>query len=62
MLYLSQVIISNPDLESFDDLCVVIKELAKQGETFLRFDVKPQYTDTPEDWEDKLETTFSSLY
>lgn len=54
--------IANPDLESFDDLCVVVKELARRGETFLRFDVKPQYGDTPEDWEDRLEATFNSRY
>jgi len=62
MLYLSQVMISNPELESFDDLKLVIKELAAQGEMFLRFDVKPSYPDTPPDWEDQLEVTFSSRY
>ncbi|BAN69659.1 hypothetical protein [endosymbiont of unidentified scaly snail isolate Monju] len=62
MLYLSQVMISNPELESFDDLKLVIKELAAQGEMFLRFDVKPTYPDTPPDWEDQLEATFSSRY
>ncbi len=62
MLYLSQVMISNPELESFDDLKLVIKELAAQGEMFLRFDVKPSYPDTPPDWEDQLEATFSSRY
>jgi hypothetical protein len=29
---------------------------------FLRFDVKPPYPDTPNDWEDRLEATFSSRY
>lgn len=62
MLHLSQVMISNPELESFDDLKLVIKELAAQGEMFLRFDVKPTYPDTPPDWEDQLEATFSSRY
>ena len=31
-------------------------------EMFLRFDVKPPYPDTPIDWEDQLEATFSSRY
>ncbi len=62
MLYLSQIMISNPELESFDDLRLVIRELAAQGEMFLRFDVKPPYPDTPPDWEDQLEATFSSRY
>jgi len=62
MLYLSQVMIANQDMESFDDLKAVIKEFAKRGEMHLRFDVKPQFFDTPDDWEDQLETTFSSRY
>ncbi|RMG38284.1 MAG: sulfur relay protein DsrC [Gammaproteobacteria bacterium] len=62
MLYLSKVIIANPDLESFEDLKMVIKELAARGEMYLRFDVKPAYPDTPPDWEDQLEVAFSSRY
>ena len=62
MLYLSQVMISNPELESFDDLKLVLRELAAQGEMYLRFDVKPSYPDTPPDWEDQLEAAFTSLY
>lgn len=62
MLYLSQVMISNPDLESFGELCNVVKQLARQGELYLRFDVKPPYSDTPENWEDRLEAEFNSRY
>jgi hypothetical protein len=62
MLYLSQVMIANQDLESFDDLKVIVKQFAARGEMFLRFDVKPPYPDTPNDWEDQLEATFSSRY
>jgi hypothetical protein len=62
MLYLSQVMIANQDLESFDDLKALVKEFAARGEMFLRFDVKPPYPDTPNDWEDQLEATFSSRY
>ncbi len=62
MLYLSQVLIANQDMKSFDDLKVVIKEFARRGEMHLRFDVKPQFPDTPNDWEDQLEVTFSSRY
>lgn len=60
MLYLSQLMISNPDLPSFDDLLEVVKEQARQGERFLHFDVKPTYHDTPEDWQERIEATFSS--
>lgn len=62
MLQLSQVMIANPEVESFDDLLLLIKEYAKRGEMHLKFDVKPQYGDTPLDWEDRLEAAFSSRY
>lgn len=62
MLYLSQIMIANQDVTSFDELTGLVREFAKRGETFLRFDVKPAYPDTPEDWEDRLEATFSSRY
>jgi len=60
MLYTSQIIIANQDLQSFDELCEVVREYARNGERFLRFDVKPPYPDTPENWEDRLEAAFSS--
>tara|TARA_Y100001935_G_scaffold205813_1_gene174797 strand:- start:9223 stop:9411 length:189 start_codon:yes stop_codon:yes gene_type:complete len=62
MLYLSQILIANQEMQSFDDLKSVLKEFAKRGEMHLRFDVKPQFPDTPLDWEDQLEIAFSSRY
>ena len=62
MLYLSKILIANQDLQTFEDLQEIIKEFARQGEMFLRFDVKPPYPDTPADWEERLEATFSSRY
>jgi hypothetical protein len=62
MLYLSQILIANQEIETFDELKDVIKAFARQGEMYLRFDVKPPYPDTPVDWEDQLEATFSSRY
>lgn len=58
MLYLSEIMIQNPDLESFNDLLAMVKERSK-SEMFFRIDVKPQYLDTPEDWEDRLEAAFT---
>jgi hypothetical protein len=58
MLYLSEILIQNPDLNSFDELLVTVKERSKR-EMFFRIDVKPQYSDTPEDWEDRLEAAFT---
>ena len=62
MLYLSQILIANQDVQTFDELKETVKEFARQGEMFLRFDVKPPFPDTPADWEDQLEATFSSRY
>ena len=62
MLYLSQVLIANQDIQSFDELKEAVREFARRGEMFLRFDVKPPYPDTPSDWEEQLEATFSSRY
>lgn len=58
MLYLSEVLLQNPQLENFDDLCELIKEKSK-SEMFFRIDVKPQFFDTPENWEDRLEAMFT---
>lgn len=62
MLYLSQILISNQEVQNFEELKELIKEFARRGEMFLRFDVKPPYPDTPNDWEEQLEATFSSRY
>lgn len=59
MLYLSEVMIQNPQLESFEQLLEVVRQRAK-GEMFFRIDIKPTYDDTPENWEDRLEATFTS--
>jgi hypothetical protein len=62
MLYLSKILIANQDVQSFDELQELVKAYAREGEMFLRFDVKPPYPDTPMDWEERLEATFSSRY
>jgi hypothetical protein len=61
MLKLSEILLSNQDIESFDELVAVIQAVAGSGERFFRMDVKPPYPDTPENWEDRLEAAFSGL-
>ncbi|MBF0218912.1 MAG: sulfur relay protein DsrC [Gammaproteobacteria bacterium] len=58
MLNLSEVLLQNPQLESFDELADLIRVKAKE-EIFFRIDVKPQFFDTPDNWEDRLEAMFS---
>ena len=58
MLYLSEVLIQNPELQNFDELLEVVKVRSK-SEMFFRIDVKPPYPDPPENWEDRLEASFT---
>ena len=60
MLYLSTLLIEEKDIETFDELLDVISARAKNGEIFIRLDLKPPFPDTPENWEDKVESVFSS--
>ena len=60
MLYLSSILIDEKDIETFDVLLEVIKIRAKDGEIFIKIDLKPPFPDTPENWEDKIESAFSS--
>ena len=60
MLWLSEVLMQNHELESFEDLTRVIQEKAHAGERFFSMDVRPPYPDTPENWEEKLEAIFTS--
>ena len=61
MVYLSTLLISNPQIESFAELLPAIQEFAK-GEFHLKIDIKPNYADTPADWEDRIEGAFSGVY
>jgi hypothetical protein len=61
MLKLSDILVAHKEIESFEELMPLVKEVARGGERFFRMDVKPPYPDTPEDWEDRLEAAFSGL-
>lgn len=62
MIYLSEVLIQNPGLESFDQLLQVIDQKAQQGEIHLKIDIKPSYPDTPSNWEDRVEGAFAGVH
>jgi len=62
MIYLSELLIQNPELESFDQLLQVIAQKAQQGAIHLKIDIKPAYPDTPGNWEDKVEGAFAGVY
>jgi hypothetical protein len=58
MLYLSEIMMQHPEVESFEQLLKVVQEHARQA-IFFRIDVKPPFSDTPENWEDRLEAAFT---
>ena len=61
MLNLSELMLQRHDLEHFQDLLEAVKERARQGERFFRIDVKPPYPDTPDNWEEVLESAFTGV-
>lgn len=61
MLKLSDILVGNSEMESFDDLIPLVQAVARSGERFFRMDVKPPFPDTPDNWEDRLEAAFSGL-
>jgi hypothetical protein len=58
MLWLSEVLIQEHDLDSFEALRQAVGARARAGEIHFRMDVRPPFSDTPEDWEDRLEAAF----
>jgi len=56
---LSDLILQNPDVSSFVDLLAVIRRRAEDGDQFfLEVDLKPDFPDTPRNWEFLVESAF----
>jgi hypothetical protein len=58
MLWLSEILLQEHQLDSFAGLIEKVQERARGGEMFFRIDVRPPFQDTPEDWENRLEAAF----
>ena len=58
MLNLSELIIQHPEANSFRDLLTVIERRGKSGQVLLNFDIKPDFPDTPRNWETAIENAF----
>lgn len=58
VLNVSELMIANPDLNSFKDLVMAVRRYAEQDGMHFRVDVKPHYPDTPRNYQDVLETAF----
>jgi len=60
MLNLSEILLQHHEVQKFEDLIPLVQEGAKT-ERFFRMDVKPPFSDTPENWEDVLESAFNGV-
>lgn len=58
LIKVSDLIIEHPEVQSFQDLKRLVMTAAKSGYRFLQFDVKPDFTDTPRNWDFVLESAF----
>ncbi|MGD9265434.1 MAG: hypothetical protein PVJ71_06630 [Lysobacterales bacterium] len=55
---LSDIIIQNPQINSFPELLEAIKAMTSEHMLYLNFDVKPDYRDTPRNWQWQMEKAF----
>ena len=58
MSEVSELIIEHPEVRSYKDLKQLVVAADKSGYRFLQFDVKPDFVDTPRNWELALEGVF----
>lgn len=61
MLCVSEILLQHQEAEYFSDLIELVKEGARSGERFLDLDVRPEYGDTPDDWQNQLEAAFNGI-
>jgi len=55
---ISDIIIRHPEINSFQELLDAVGNITSNDVLFLNFDVKPDYRDTPRDWQWQLEGAF----
>lgn len=60
MIRLSQVMIENHEISSFSGLLDELRKRGQEGQVLLEIDLKPDYQDTPRNWRDRVEITFTS--
>ena len=58
LIKVSDLMIEHPEVQSFEDLKRLVVASAKTGYRFLQFDVKPEFVDTPRNWDFVLEAVF----
>ncbi len=60
MLNVSDILMYEHELDSFQGLLEIVKQKAREGEMFIQMDIKPNFPDTPENWEAAIENAFTS--
>ena len=58
LIKVSDLIIGHPEVRSFADLKQLVAAAAARGYRFLQFDIKPDFVDTPRNWDFVLEAVF----
>jgi hypothetical protein len=58
LVKVSDLIIQHPEVQSFEGLKQLVVAAANSGCRFLQFDVKPEFVDTPRNWDLTLEAVF----
>ncbi|SDJ25250.1 sulfur relay protein DsrC [Aliiruegeria lutimaris] len=59
MAQLSDLIIGHPEVTTFSELELLVQHAGESGQMFLEFDVKPDFRDTPRNWQWVLEAAFT---
>ena len=59
LMRLSDFMIRNPQVTDFPGLLEVIGNQEKHGMVMLEVDLKPEYPDTPRNWEALVENAFT---
>ena len=57
---ISDIIIQHPEINSFPELLGVVRAMTSEHMLYLNFDVKPDYRDTPRNWQWKIESAFGA--
>ena len=56
---LSEIILQHPEVTSFGEFLGVVGLHAEEvGRIFMEVDLKPEFTDTPRNWQSKVEAAF----
>ncbi|RLA31381.1 MAG: sulfur relay protein DsrC [Gammaproteobacteria bacterium] len=56
---ISDIIIQHPEINSFVELLNAVRGITSDNMLFMEFDVKPDFRDTPRDWQWQLEGAFA---